>query len=46
MRHDVTYQTARTDLLALEKKILLIRSRVGRSFAFATPADLDERLRP
>jgi len=45
MSHDITYQTARTDLLALESKMLLIRSKAGRSFAFAAPADLDERLR-
>ncbi len=43
--HDVTYQTARTDLLALEAKLLLVRSKQGRSFSFSAPADLDERLR-
>lgn len=44
MSHDVTYQTARTDLLALESKTLLIRSKIGRSFTFAAPPDLAERL--
>lgn len=43
--HDVTYQTARTDLLALESKTLLLRSKQGRAFSFSAPADLDERLR-
>ncbi len=43
--HDVTYQTARTDLLKLETKELLVRSRQGRAFSFAAQPDLDERLR-
>lgn len=43
--HDVTYQTARTDLLGLETKSLLIRSKQGRAFSFAAPPDLDDRLK-
>jgi len=43
--HDVTYQTARTDLLALESKGLLIRTKQGKAFSFSAPADLDARLR-
>ena len=43
--HDVTYQTARTDLLALEGKELLVRSKRGRAFSFGSPPDLEKRLR-
>lgn len=43
--HDVTYQTARTDLLGLEEKALLVRSKRGKAFSFAAPKDLQERLR-
>ena len=43
--HGVTYQTARTDLLDLEARELLVRSRSGKRFLFASPPDLDERLR-
>jgi Fic family protein len=45
MSHDVTYQTSRTDLLSLEDKSLLVRSRQGRAFSFSAPGDLDDRLR-
>ena len=43
--HQVTHQTARTDLLDLERRGLLVRHKVGRKFAFSPPADLLERLR-
>jgi len=43
--HDVTYDTARTDLLELAELRLLEKSRVGRAFVFASPANLSERLR-
>ena len=42
--HDVTYQTARTDLLDLVAKELLIKSRSGKAFAFTPAPDLYERL--
>jgi Fic family protein len=43
--HDVTYQTARSDLLNLEEKALLVRGKSGRAFTFTAIPDLDERLR-
>ena len=43
--HGVTYQTARTDLLDLEARDLLVRSRSGKMFLFTPVPDLDERLR-
>ena len=43
--HGVTYQTARTDLLDLEARDLLVRSRSGKMFHFTPPPDLDKRLR-
>jgi Fic family protein len=43
--HAVTYQTARTDLLSLESRSLLIRAKQGKSFSFSAPPDLDARLR-
>ncbi len=43
--HGVTYQTARTDLLELEKKQLLIKAKPGRAFLFTAPPTLSERLR-
>ncbi len=45
MSHGISYQTARTDLLDLEKKGVLIRMKSGRTFIFSAPPDLDERLR-
>ncbi|MDA8382579.1 MAG: Fic family protein [Betaproteobacteria bacterium] len=42
--HDVTYDTARTDLLELAELRLLEKSRVGRAFVFVSPANLSERL--
>ena len=43
--HGVTYQTARNDLLVLEKTGLLVRSRAGRAFSFAAQPGLEQRLR-
>ena len=43
--HQVTYQTARTDLLDLAERELLIQDRVGRAFIFIPPVDLGDRLR-
>lgn len=43
--HRVTYQTARTDLLNLAGRRLLLMSKSGRALVFTAPADLTERLR-
>ena len=42
--HGVVYQTARTDLLGLSKKDLLIQKRVGGQYLFYPPDDLRERI--
>jgi len=42
--HQVTPQTARTDLLKLAELGLLERNKRGRAFLFRTPADLETRL--
>lgn len=42
--HRVTYQTARTDLLDLASRNLLVRTKTGRFFSFTSPADLAKRL--
>jgi len=42
--HNISYQTARTDLLHLEELGLLDKNKIGKSFAFIAPADLNERL--
>lgn len=42
--HQVTYQTARTDLLSLEQRGLLWRIVRGKEFVFVAPADLETRL--
>ena len=42
--HDVTYQTARTDLLDLAEKQLLSKTKRGKTFLFTAPQDLSERL--
>lgn len=42
--HRVTYQTARTDLLALESAGLLARHRRGNAYVFQPVADLAQRL--
>ena len=42
--HDVVYQTARTDLLDLAKRGLLVARKVGRAWEFVPADDLEERL--
>jgi Fic family protein len=42
--HQVVYQTARTDLLALEKRRLLTRSTRGKTVIFKPVLDLESRL--
>ena len=42
--HNVTHETARTDLLHLAKRGLLQRSRVGRRHVYTVPPDLADRL--
>lgn len=42
--HNVTYDTARTDLLKLEKMGLLNKTKIGKAFAFIAPDDLRKRL--
>lgn len=42
--HNVTKQTARTDLLKLEKRGLLARGMLGKAFYFVSPEDLPEKL--
>jgi Fic family protein len=44
-RQAVTYATARADLLGLVKRKLLAQRKIGRSFVFIAPKDLDARLR-
>lgn len=44
-RNRVTHQTARTDLLDLEKLGLMTKTREGKRFVFRAPRDLPERLR-
>ncbi len=45
MSHGITYQTARTDLLDLAKKLLLRKAKSTRAFVFTAPPDLSERVR-
>ncbi len=42
--HDVSCQTARTDLLGLSDLTLLEKKKRGRLFLFFSPPDLAERL--
>jgi Fic family protein len=42
--HDVVYQTARTDLLDLEKRGLLTSGKVGKTWYFTPVPDLEGRL--
>lgn len=42
--HGVVYQTARTDLLDLADRGLLLRQKMGKAFAFLAPLDLADRL--
>ncbi|MBP7052566.1 MAG: Fic family protein [Phycisphaerae bacterium] len=44
MSHNVVYQTARTDLLNLERRGLLAGRKVGRTWYFTPVPDLEERL--
>jgi Fic family protein len=44
MSHGVTYQTARTDLLDLENRGLLISRKVGKTWYFTVVPDLEDRL--
>lgn len=43
--HNVSYQTARTDLLALSDLTLLEKKKKGKLFVFFSPPDLTERLK-
>lgn len=43
--HRVAYQSARTDVLDLERRGLLYRRQVGKAFHFAPVPDIEERLR-
>lgn len=42
--HDVAYQTARTDLLDLANRDLLMQRRSGKAYVFTAPNDLGARL--
>ena len=44
MSHNVVYQTARTDLLDLENRHLLVSRKVGRTWHFTPAQDLEDRL--
>jgi Fic family protein len=44
--HGVTHETARTDLLELEARDLLVRSSSGRPYRFGAASDLAARLAP
>lgn len=43
--HEVAYQTARTDLLDLDRRGLMVRRKAGRRYVFSPPPDLIERLK-
>lgn len=45
LRHSVSYQTARTDLLELANRGMLEVRKDGRAFTFLAPADLVARIR-
>lgn len=42
--HNITYQTARTDLLKLEEWGLLIKRQIGKAFVFTVPPDLNKKI--
>jgi DeoR/GlpR family transcriptional regulator of sugar metabolism len=42
--HNVTEETARTDLMQLSKRGLLDRTKAGRRHVYTVPSDLAERL--
>jgi Fic family protein len=43
--HAVVYQSARNDLLDLERRGLLLKRKAGRAFAFFAPEELADRLK-
>ncbi|MDA8362066.1 MAG: Fic family protein [Gammaproteobacteria bacterium] len=43
--HNITYETARTDLLELAALNLLRKDRVGRAFVFRAPGDLAQQIK-
>jgi Fic family protein len=43
--HDITYETARADLVSVAKRELLLQQRRGKRFEFHVPEDLEARLR-
>ena len=43
--HSVTYQTARTDLLALANSGLLAHQKSGRQYVFVVPDDIEQRMK-
>ncbi len=45
MSQGIAYQTARTDLLDLVEKGVLIQAKYGKTFVFRAPDDIDSRLR-
>jgi Fic family protein len=42
--HGIVYQTARTDLLDLVGRGLLVQQKAGKAYVFTAPTDLSERL--
>lgn len=44
LSHHVTYETARSDLLALAGSGLLTKTKRSKAYSFSIPADLQERL--
>ncbi|WP_207385179.1 Fic family protein [Legionella beliardensis] len=42
--HNITYQTARTDLLELGELGLLIKQKIGKAFVFIVPTNLETRI--
>lgn len=42
--HNISYQTARTDLLKLSEIGMLLKTKLGREFLFLAPEDLSNRL--
>lgn len=43
-RHRISYPTARSDLLGLEERGLLLRTKVGKKFVFRAAPNLEDRL--
>jgi hypothetical protein len=43
-RHNVVYETARTDLAGLAERGLLIKSKVGKTFYFTPVPNLEKSL--